>query len=93
MRPDTRDGTSMQIWPETITVLSRKASAFLGREYEGYEAFFLLFLRCCHKLARPQKGPMSGQPKSKASSLSSAEVGRLWQLTGPKPGSVGILAL
>ena len=25
---------------------------------------------------------MGGQPKSKASSLSSAEVGRLWQLTG-----------
>ena len=42
-------------------------------------------------------GPMGGQPKSKASSLSSAEVGRLWEEpteeTGPKPGSVGILAL
>jgi hypothetical protein len=40
---------------------------------------------------------MGGQPKSKASSLSSAEVGRLWEEpteeTGPKPGSVGILAL
>jgi hypothetical protein len=40
---------------------------------------------------------MGGQPKSKASSLSSAEVGRLWEEpteeTEPKPGSVGILAL
>jgi hypothetical protein len=40
---------------------------------------------------------MGGQPKSKASSLSSAEVRRLWEEpteeTGPKPGSVGILAL
>jgi hypothetical protein len=57
----------------------------------------LLFLRFCHKLARPQKGPMGGQPKSKASSLSSAKVGRFWEEpteeTGPKPGSVGILAL
>ena len=39
---------------------------------------------------------MGGQPKSKASSLSSAEVGRLWEEpteeTGPKPGSVAILA-
>jgi hypothetical protein len=39
---------------------------------------------------------MGGQPKSKASSLSSAEVGRLWEEpteeTGPKSGSVGILA-
>jgi hypothetical protein len=79
---------------EQFTVLSRKASAFLGR---GYQAFFLLFLRFCHQLARPQKGSMGGQTKSKASSLSSAEVGRLWEEpteeTGPKPGSVGILAL
>jgi hypothetical protein len=40
---------------------------------------------------------MGGQPKSKASSFSSAEVGRLWEEpteeTGAKPGSVGMLAL
>jgi hypothetical protein len=40
---------------------------------------------------------MGGPPKSKASSLSSAEVGRLWEEpseeTGPKPGSVGIPAV
>ena len=39
---------------------------------------------------------MGGQPKSKASSLSSAEVRRLrkefTEETGPKSGSVGILA-
>jgi hypothetical protein len=62
------------ICPGWITVLTRKASAFLGR---GNKALFLLFLRFYYKLARPQKGPMGGQPKSKASSLSSAEVGRL----------------
>jgi hypothetical protein len=41
--------------------------------------------------------PIAGQAKSKASSLSSAEAGRLWEEpteeTGPKPGSVGILAI
>ena len=62
----------------------------------GYKALFLLFLRFCHKLPRPQKGPMGGQPKSKASSLSSAEVGRLWEEPteeiGPTSDSVGILA-
>ena len=40
---------------------------------------------------------MGGQPKSEASSLSSAEVRRLWEEpaeeTGPTSGSVGILAL
>jgi hypothetical protein len=39
---------------------------------------------------------MGGQPKSKASSLSSAAVRRLWEEpteeTGPKSGSLGILA-
>jgi len=39
---------------------------------------------------------MGGQPKSKASLLSSAEVRRLWEEptaeTGAKSGSVGILA-
>jgi hypothetical protein len=42
------------------------------------------------------KGPMGGQPRSKASSLSSAELRRLWreftEETGAKSGSVGILA-
>jgi hypothetical protein len=40
---------------------------------------------------------MGGQPKSKASSLSSVELGQLREEptaeNGPKPGSVGILAL
>src|SRR5580704_9472714 len=49
-----------------------------------------------HKLARPQNGPMGGQPKSKTSSLSSAEVGRLREQpteeTGPRSGSLAILA-
>jgi hypothetical protein len=40
---------------------------------------------------------MGGRPKSKASSLSSAEVDWLWEEpteeTGPNSGSVGILAL
>jgi hypothetical protein len=75
-----------------FTVLSRKASAFLGR---GYKALFLLFLRVYPELAGPQKRPMGGQPK--ASSLSSAEVRRWWEEpseeTAPKPGSVAILAL
>ncbi len=43
------------------------------------------------------QGKNSLAPHEKASSLSSAEVGRLWEEpteeTGPKPGSVGILAL
>ena len=60
----------------SLTVFSRKASAFLGRGYEGYRLSFC-FLRFCHKLVRPQKGPMGGQPESKTSSLSSAKVGRL----------------
>jgi hypothetical protein len=53
--------------------VGRKASAFLGR---GYKALFSIFLL--------SERPMGGQPKSKASSWSSAEVGRLSE-EPPKP--------
>ena len=77
-----------------LTALSRKASAFKAGDIR---LSFCFFFASVINLLVPKKGPMGGQPKSKAASLSSAEIGRLWEQpteeTGPKPGSVGILAL
>ena len=77
-----------------FTALSRKASVFKTGDIRLSFCFF--FASVLNWLVL-KTGPMGGQPKSKASSLSSAEVGRLWEEpteeTGPKPGSVGILAL
>ena len=54
--------------------VGRKASAFLGRGYKAPLSFpsQLLYVPLSER-------PMVGQPKSKASSWSSAEVGLLWE--------------
>src|SRR2546429_9673956 len=67
----------------------------LGRRYKGYKA--PLSFPCKLLYILMSERPMGGQPKSKASSWSSAEVGRLWEepteaISGKQTEAVGILA-
>ena len=69
----------------------RKASAFQAGDIKAPLVFSLPFVL----ESLPSTRPMAGHGQ-KSSSLSSAEVGRLWEEpteeTSPKRGSVGILA-
>src|SRR5437667_454709 len=67
----------------------------LGRRYKGYKAPLSFPCKLLYILMSDR--PMGGQPKSKASSWSSAEGGRLWQepteaIAGKQTEAVGILA-